>query len=163
MLSYLRRTIPALVRARLGRDGRLVSHVEGRVGLAQLDLNLHMNQAVYPQLVELGRVDWLVRSGAWAHWRAQSLNAVVADQRLVYRRELKLGQRYAIDTRCVGMDGRLLHMSSLILVGDRVHTRCEVKLIFIGPGGVLSAEEAADSCEGFLSPPAVVEDWRLVR
>lgn len=161
MLGYLARSLPLAVRARMGRDGRLVSRITRRVKLAEIDLNGHMNQASYAQVLELGRMDWVIRAGAWGHWRSRDVAPVVAEQRIVYRRELKPRQRYAIDTRAVRMEGRLLVFESLITVGDRVHALGEAKLIFIGRGGVLSAEDARSLCDGFLAEPAAVEDWRV--
>ena len=87
---------------------------------------------------------------------------MVAEQRIVYRRELRAGTRYVIDTRATAVDGRLLCLEGLMIVGDRVHARNDVKLIFIGPRGVLSADELAPQCEGLLAPPLAVEDWRVV-
>lgn len=161
MLSYARRTAPAIVRALLKRDGALVSQVGRRVGLGDLDTNMHMNQAVYAQVLELGRVDWIIRSGALRRWRAQGVTGVVASQRIVYRRELKLGTRYVVDTRALRMNGRLLEVQGHILVGDRVHTRCELEIIF-AKGKVLDAEAAARVCEGLPTDALTIEDWRVV-
>lgn len=161
MLGYLARSLPLIVRASLPRERRLVSRITRRVKLAEIDINRHMNQASYAQVFELGRVDWFIRSGAWSDFRRRGIGAVVAEQRIVYRRELKPRQRYSIDTRAVRMDGRLLVFESLLVVGDRVHAKAEVKLIFIGSRGVLSADEARALCERYLVPPLAVQDWRL--
>ena len=161
MLSYFVRTLPVLVRARLRMDGARVSVLQRRVGLHEIDTNRHMNQAVYAQVCELGRVDWFVRSGAWHRFTSQDVHPVVAEQRILYRRELAPLQRYVIDTRATGVTGRLLDFQSLMIVGDRVHAQCDVKLIFVGKGGVLSADEAASLCVGLTIEPLVVKDWRV--
>ena len=159
MLGYIRRTAPAVARALLRRDGALVSRIERRVGPFELDTNLHMNQAVYAQVMELGRVDWFVRSGVFARWREQGISAVVASQRLIYRRELRLGTRYTIDTRALQMNGRLLEMHSNLLVGERVHARCELELIMLQGGSVLDADAATRACEGLMCEPLAIADW----
>jgi acyl-CoA thioesterase FadM len=163
MLGYLARTLPAALRARLGRDGRLVSRIERRVRLSEVDINGHMNQAAYAQVLELGRLDWVVRSGAWAAWRRDRIGPVVAEQRIVYRRELAPRQRYAIDTRVVRVEGRLLAFEGHILVGDRVHAKSEAKLIFVGPDGVLSPEAVEARCARYLVETLAVDDWRVRR
>ncbi|MEZ4380176.1 MAG: acyl-CoA thioesterase [Nannocystaceae bacterium] len=162
MFGYLARTFPVIARASLHRDGSLVSRLRRRVRLAEIDPNLHMNQAVYAAVTEYGRTDWAIRSRAWARWRAAGIKPVVAEQRIVYRRELRARARYVVDTRAVAVEGRLLCMQGLLIIGDRVHARSDVKLIFIGPRGVLSAAELAPHCERLLAPPLAVEDWRLV-
>lgn len=161
MLSYLLRTLPVLVRARVGMDGSLVSNITRRVRLSEIDTNRHMNQAVYAQVFELGRVDWFVRSGAWHRFTSQGVYPVVAEQRLVYRRELAPFAKYSIDSRAVGVTGRLLELQSLLIVGDRVHTQCDVKLIFIGKEGVLSPDAVEALCAGLCTDPLVVQDWRV--
>ena len=138
-----------------------MSVIRRRVGLHEIDTNRHMNQAVYAQVFELGRVDWFVRSGAWQLFSSQGVHPVVAEQRIVYRRELAPFARYAIDSRAVGVTGRLLDVQSTLVVGDRVHAQCDVKLIFIGKDGVLSPEAAAELGIGLLTEAMVVRDWRV--
>jgi acyl-CoA thioesterase FadM len=161
VLSHLVRTLPALLRARMGADGRLVSRLRRRVGLGEIDFNGHMNQAAYLQVMELGRVDWLIRSRGWRHFEGLGIKPVVASQSITYRRELKPRQAYLMDTRAVGLDGRLLVFETYLIVGGRVHAKGEAKLIFIGPDGVLAAEATRDACEGWIAAPLAVEGWRV--
>lgn len=163
MLGYLARMVPPLLRSRLTVDGRRVSRIERRVLLSEIDLNRHMNQATYAQVMEIGRMDLVIGSGSWADFERQGLHAVVAEQRIIYRRELKPGQRYLMDTRATAMDGRLLVFETHLLVGDRVHAKGIAKLIFVGKDGVLSAEDATAACEAYLTDALPVEDWRVVR
>lgn len=161
MLGYLFRIIPTVLRQRGAPVGALSCRTRHRVTLGQIDLNRHMNQAAYPQVCELARVSWLFRSGAWPRWREAGLNPVLADQTLTYRRELAPLQTYQIDTRAVGMVGRLLRVEQHFLVNNRVHARAAVSLLFIGPDGVLSAEDATTACAGLLTDPLPVDDWQL--
>lgn len=161
MLQHVTRTLPLLLRAGLG-SRELVSRVHRRVRVSEIDFNLHMNQAAYAQVAELGRTDWVLRSGLIrALWRAKT-KPVVAEQRLVYRRELRPGQRYALDTRATGFDGRLLQVDTHLIVGQRVHTAVFTKLISIGPDGVLDRETAQGVLSPFVTAPLQVEDWRVV-
>lgn len=160
MLGYLTRMAPVVLTPWLWREPSLVSRRHYRVSLRQIDPNLHMNQAAYAEVFEWGRADWVVRSGAWSAWRTKSVWPVVAEQRIVYRRELKPWARYCVDTRAVDIDGRLLSVLGHILVGDQIHTRCEAKLIFIGPDGVLEPEALPELCGWLQTNPLPVEDWR---
>ena len=163
MLGYLLRTMPVLLRARAAPERTLVSHLSRRVALRQVDINRHMNQAAYAEAFEYGRLDWVLRSGAWSRWSEGGVRCVVAEQRIVYRRELKPLARYDLDTRAVRVEGRLLVIEGHVLVGDRVHTLGEVRMIFIGPDGVLKPEAVPPICEGLLTEPLQVEGWRVVR
>ena len=162
MLGYILRTLPIVARAACHRDGRLVSRIDRRVRLGELDPNLHMNQAIYARVAEYGRTDWVIRSRAWTQWRRAGIRPVVAEQRIIYRRELRAGARYTLDTRATAIEGRLLVVECHLLVGDRVHARDDAKLLFTGPNGVLSADAVASCCAGLLTTPLAVEAWRVV-
>jgi acyl-CoA thioesterase FadM len=161
MLGYLLRTVPVLLRAQMSRDGRLVSRLQRRVWPHEIDLNRHMNQAVYAQIMELGRADWLLRSRAWERWRALDINPIVAEQTIVYRRELGPLTRYELDTRAVSTEGKLLCFEHHLLLGERVAARGRVKLLFVGKKGVMPAEEVPALCEGLLLSPLPISDWRV--
>ena len=163
MLRLYARMVPVVLRARLKNDGALVSRLAQRVHLDQVDWNWHMNQSRYAEAMEMGRAHWMVRSGSWASWRKAGANPVVANQQLVYRRELKPWQRYVVETRAVGVDGRMLQLQGLILVGDRVHATSDVRLLFVGPDGVLSADAVAALCADRVIAPLGIENWSVVR
>ena len=162
MLGYLTRFAATVGPALLGvRPDLRVSRLHRRVALRQIDLNLHMNQAAYAETFEWGRLDLLLRSGAIQHWRSRGVNPVVAEQRIVYRRELRPWARYVIDTRAVGVDGRLLCVQGHLVVGSQVHARADVKLIFIGPDGVLAPLAVPPLVESLLGAPLPVEGWKV--
>lgn len=162
MIRYVARLAPVVLAARLRADGSLVSRLVQRVRLSEIDANLHVNQAVYPKLFELGRADWLVRSGTWNRWRGAGMNPMVAEQTLTYRRELKPFARFTIDTRALRVEGRFLHLQSHVIVGDTVHTKADVKLLFVGPDGVATPEQVEEHTAWCTSEPLAVENWKLV-
>lgn len=161
MIRYLTRTAPVVLRALLDDTPTNVSRLSRRVRLADIDTNLHMNQAVYAQVMELGRADLIIRSGALRRWRRAGTKPVVASQHIVYRRELRRGTRYTLDTRCTGISGRLPCLQTHLLVGDRVHARADVELILIGPDGVLDAAAAEAQSGWLVARPLAVRDWHL--
>lgn len=153
--------LPLVVRASLSRERTLVSRLRRRVHFSEIDFNMHMNQASYATVAEFGRTDWVFRSGLLRRLWQTRCKPVVAEQRLVYRRELKPGQRYDIDTRATGFDGRLLQVDSVLRVEDRVHAVVYAKLITIGPRGVLSTDAARELASAFVTDPLRIEDWRV--
>lgn len=163
MLQYLLRTLPTALRAlRRRSDPQYISRLRRRVGVHEIDLNLHMNQAAYAQVMELGRTDWALASGAWASWRGQRILPVVAEQTLVYRRELGPLAAYQLDTRAVGQEGRLMVFETTLTVGDTVHARGTAKLIFSGPGGVMGEAEVRPLVAPYVVDRLAVRDWRVV-
>lgn len=156
------RVLPAAVLSKLRPAGGPSCRTRHRVRLTDVDFNWHMNQAAYPQVAELSRTQWLFSTRAWPDWRAQDVYAVLAGQSITYRRELKPFQAFEIDTRAVGMDGRLLTVESHFLSGRTVNAKLTVQLIFIGPDGVMAAEAVAPLVEALIVDPLAVEDWKVV-
>ncbi len=162
MFRTYARMAPQVLRALLQRsDGLRVSRVRSRVYLDQVDFFGHMNQARYAEQFEVGRTDLVIRSGAWKAWRDDGVYPVVARQEITYRRELKPLQRFVMDSRAVGYEGRLLHIRGLMLVGDRVHARNDAFMIFIGPDGVLGEDEVRIHGDRLVTEPLAVDDWRV--
>lgn len=154
--------LPVALRARVRPHSSTVSVIHRRVTLSEIDTNLHMNQAVYAEVFELGRVDWMVGTGAWMQWRGAGANPMVARQTITYRRELKPLQRYRIETRAVGTDGRMVQMQGVLAVGDRVHALGEQRLLLVGEDGVLGAEQVEALVASRLVPPLEIQDWKLI-
>ncbi|MFT5686500.1 MAG: acyl-CoA thioesterase FadM [Myxococcota bacterium] len=138
----------------------LICRTTHHVRFAHLSPDRHMNQAVYAEISEQERVRWMAQSGILRRWRAAGVRQLVARQAITYRHALRPLQRYTVDTRAVGMDGRLLRFEQHFLVGEQVCALNEVTLIFASADGALSPDAAAAICaEGMTSPLRVV-DWR---
>lgn len=164
MLRYLAETLPRVLWELRPTPGARPLHLRTRhrVGLADIDLNRHMNQAAYARVCEHARVSWMLRTGALQGWRAIGVNPMVARQTLTYRRELAPFQRFCVETRAVGLEDRLLRLEQVLVVGDRVHARDDLALLFVGQGGVCSASDVAGLCDGLFTAPLPVEAWRVV-
>jgi acyl-CoA thioesterase FadM len=78
---------------------RDVSRLTFRVLPTDLDLNGHMNNGRYLTLMDLGRLDHVLRSGLWRPiWRngwAPMLGSAI----IRFRREVRLFQRFRLETR----------------------------------------------------------------
>ena len=95
-----------------------VSVLQQRVWPDELDTNMHMNNAKYLAVMDLGRVDWIVRSGAWRLMRHEKMMPVVGGAMVRYRRSLTLFQRYELRTRLLGWDERWLYIEQIMECKD---------------------------------------------
>ena len=77
-----------------------------RVLPTDCDVLLHVNNGVYLSLMDLGRVDLMLRSGMFARLRARGWYPVVAGQSIQYFKSLNPFERFTIETRIVGWDER---------------------------------------------------------
>lgn len=66
-----------------------------------LDLNFHVNNGRYLTLMDLGRVDMFIRSGLLAAARRNGWHPVIAAGKIRFRHEMRLFQRFVIETRIV--------------------------------------------------------------
>lgn len=153
-LTYRRRP-----RLRLWEDARTPM----RVGLTDLDLLRHVNNGTYLTMMDLGRMDLMLRSGTWGLLKKAGWYPVVAGQTITYRRSLQLGQRFDLHTRILGIDGNWSYLEQTFAVGTTVHARAVVRARFLKrSGGTVSAAELEELLGGFpdhLDVPEHLRTW----
>ena len=66
-----------------------------------LDVNLHMNNGRYLTLMDLGRLDLFIRSGLMGALKGTGWIPVLSAAKVRFRREMRLWQRFRIETRIV--------------------------------------------------------------
>jgi acyl-CoA thioesterase FadM len=69
-----------------------------------------MNNGIYFSIMDLGRVDMMVRSGLWRSIREGRLAPVVTAETIRFRRPLTLFQRFYVETRVIGWDEKAFLM-----------------------------------------------------
>ena len=154
------RTILTLFRARL--RSRLNMHGVGQLAMRvlpnDLDVQKHVNNGVYLSLMDLGRVDLLVRNGAWQRMRASGVYPVVASETITFRKSLKLWQRYVLETRIVGYDERAVYLEQRFVVDGEIFVRAHLRARFLKQSsGVVSVTELAELLEVSTSEMALPE------
>ncbi|WP_114856616.1 acyl-CoA thioesterase [Brachybacterium sp. YJGR34] len=135
------------------------AHTPFRVGLADLDLQRHMNNGRFLSLMDLGRMDLMVRSGFWARVQEKGWYPVVAGQTITYRRSLTLGQRFDLASRVLGVDDRWIYMEQVFRVGPEIHAEAVVRARFLRTeGGSVDVREVLE-VSGPLPADRVVPEW----
>ncbi len=118
------------------RNGLLdESVVRFRVWPNDLDTNLHMNNGRYMTLMDLGRLDLLLRNGAIRHVMRQKWYPVLAASELRFRRPLNLFQRFEIRTRIVTWDAKWIYLEQRILRNGDLALHAYLKGVFVARGG----------------------------
>jgi len=157
------RSIAATVVRSLWSTHDLVSRMPHHVRLSYVDLNRHMNYASYLEVMELGRWDWAIRSGAMRRLVGTGLWPVVVKVDIDYRRELKPFQRFVVDTRVVGFERRMMRFEQHVLVGDRVHAKAKINTLMLHHGKVADPKTVSSAGSAFIAPPLEVVGHRVVR
>ncbi|WP_261165434.1 thioesterase family protein [Microbacterium sp. Marseille-Q6965] len=134
-----------------------------RVVPTDLDPLMHMNNARYLALLDLGRTDLMFRSGFWDEVSKRGWYPVVTAQTISYKRSLTLWQRFELATRVLGVDERHVYMEQEFHRGGKVIARAVVQARFLRKqGGTVDPGEllaAAGGDPGHLTLPEWVRPW----
>ncbi|MFN0219713.1 MAG: thioesterase family protein [Hyphomicrobium sp.] len=92
-----------------------------RVWPHDLDLSLHMNNGRYLTVMDLGRLDVMVRSGLWRAAVRHRWTPIAGAIAIRFRRELRRFQTYRLETRLVCWDRTLVVMEQAFVIdsGER--------------------------------------------
>lgn len=153
--------LAALWRGRVGLWDRV--RTPFRVVPTDLDVLFHMNNGKYLSLLDLGRMDLMLRSGFWKQASRRGWYPVVAGQTITYRRSLKLGQRFDLHTQILGMDERWIFLEQHFVVDGQVHAQAVIRARFLKKsGGSVMPDEVAEiagQMPAGLTVPQWVLDW----
>ena len=146
----------ALFRPRLGWLDE--SRLRFRVLPHDLDINIHMNNARYMALMDLGRLDLILRSGLWrplVRWRWQP---VLGAALVRFRRPLRPFQALALKSRVLGWDEKWLYIEHRIEAGGTLACQATVRAAFVAAGGVMPPARLA-ALLGHSTPSPELPPW----
>jgi len=127
-----------------------------------LDFNGHVNNGRYFTLADVGRMDFVLRSGAGrVAWRMRAL-PIVGDAVAKFRRDLRPFERFDLTTRLLGWDDKWSFLEHRFLRNGRVHGVVVIRGLFKAPSGPVSpADFAVAMGQNPVSPalPDWVADW----
>ena len=139
--------LSALRRKRMGPLD--VSTIRLMVLPNDLDLNGHINNGRYLTLADLGRTDYTLRAGLLkALWKRRA-PAVVGDALAKFRRDLKVFERFDLETRLAGWDDKWVYFEQRFIRAGRTCTLVATRIAIKNPKG------------GLLNPNDLVVDLRL--
>ena len=128
-----------------------------------LDVLLHMNNGRYFSVMDLARVDLMVRSGLWPQLRSRGWYPVVVRETMEFRRSLQLFDRYTVRTTVIAWDDRHILLAQVFFRGEVEMASAVVKARFLkkSGGSVATAELLALAGITHASPalPESVQAW----
>ncbi len=137
-----------------------LSRTSFRVQPADLDVYRHMNNGRYLSLLDLGRLDLLVRTGLWRTFNRLGWYPVVAAQTITYRRSLTLGQRFTVETRIAGGDTKSVIIEQRFVSGGQLVAHAFVRARFLKrSGGTLGTAEVLEAIGVAALPTDRLPDW----
>ncbi|QQC63195.1 acyl-CoA thioesterase [Paraburkholderia ginsengisoli] len=130
-----------------------------RVWINDLDVLLHMNNGRYFTILDLARVDLMMRSGLWRQLRARGWYPVVTLETMRFHRSLELGDRYDVHTRVIGWDEKHIFIEQGFVRGDAQIGLAVVRARFLKrQGGTVATAEMLE-LSGITQTSPALPEW----
>ena len=100
-----------------------------------LDVYGHMNNGRYLTMMDLGRIDLLLRSEIGQYALQQRWNPIIASSMMRYRRSLKVFQNYQLRTRIVAWDDKWFYLEQVFERKGHIIAIGFVKGLFVSTKG----------------------------
>lgn len=164
-MNLIFRTVIRMIRSRYASKLAMtdVGRMNFRVVLTDIDVLGHMNNGVFFSIMDLGRVDLMIRAGAWAKLRAKGWYPVMANETMSFRKSLDLWKKYTLETRLAGYDEKAVYLEQRFVVDGEIFASAMTRARFLkSTGGTVSVAELAEllgvDAAGH-QPPAWVSSW----
>jgi acyl-CoA thioesterase FadM len=130
-----------------------------------LDVLFHVNNGVYLSMLDVARVDLILRSGVAAVLRRHGLYPVVAAETIRFRRSLQLFQAFEVETEIIGWDEKAFIIQHRFWRRDELVADAVVRARFLRrKGGTVRSSELLELLgQAGPSPelPPWIEAWNL--
>jgi acyl-CoA thioesterase FadM len=136
-----------------------------RVWPPDLDVLMHVNNGVYLSMLDVARVDLLLRSGLVGKLWRKGLYPVVAAETIRFRRSLQLFQAFQIETAIIGWDDKAFIIQHRFLRREELVAEAFVRSRFLRrSGGTVNSRELLELVGRSEPSPALptwIEAWNL--
>lgn len=160
MLDFVRLST-VLARAAFGGKVSLLDEVRTTFVVTpwDADLNRHLNNGRYLQVMDVGRFDLVARSGLGPELAKRRWVPVVGGVHVEFLRELPLFARFSVVTRVVAWDTRWIYVEQRFLLAGRVAAIGRVQAQFRGPRGRIAPAEVLAELGPVPPSPALPEPF----
>jgi acyl-CoA thioesterase FadM len=168
MIKLFGRMIPAAARGltqpRLHPTRAVSSRF--RVLPHDIDINRHLNNGRYMQIIDVNRMEYLLRTGIAQTILARRWKPILGSLTIQFRRELRLWEQAVASTRLLGWDDRWVYLEHRIdTVAGRPVAIAMAKAGFRSQGAWVSTDTLRAALDHDLPPmalPAYVHAWRAL-
>ncbi|PWC39688.1 thioesterase family protein [Azospirillum sp. TSO35-2] len=135
--------LAAIVAAWRGRRAGLLdpAALRFRVWPTDLDINLHMTNARYFSVMDLGRTDLMIRVGLGPAILRNRWQPVLGGATIRYRRSLRPFQRFTLVSRVLCWDEKYIFIEHRMETAGGLAALAVVQGAFVGRGGVVNPGE----------------------
>lgn len=138
-----------------------------RVMPTDLDVLMHVNNGVYLSMMDLGRIDLMIRSRLFTTINERGWYPVVVAQTIQYRRSLKLFDRFDIVTRVLAWDDKSIMIEQrFVRRGEEIATALMRARFLRRTGGTVPMAELIAAAGNPPTPtdvPAYALEWNAAQ
>ncbi|MCG8535149.1 MAG: acyl-CoA thioesterase [Pseudomonadales bacterium] len=122
-----------------------------------LDANLHMNNVKYLKYLERGRVEQMIHTPWLNTMWANHAKALIANTEISYVKEMRLFQKFKVETRISSWDEKYIYMEQLFTHRHTVFTAAVIRMAVVDSKTHkrLSPAEAFNNLLGEAQSPAI--------
>ncbi len=152
-MSFLLRLLYIMARGTFGRHRPMhePSALTLRVWPNDLDLNVHMNNGRYLTLMDLGRMDLMLRAGAMRLWFGRGWQPLIAVSMCRHFKALKVWQLFTLRTRVLGFDEKWIYFEQRFERAGELYCLAVVKGLMAGKEGPVPTQAVFDLLK--VTPP----------
>ena len=140
-----------------------ITKIKGRILLNDLDINMHVNNGRYLSIADLGRVDFMAKTGFLKIMIERKWKPIVASVNVRYVKSLTVLQEYDLISKLLCWDEKWGYFEHRFERNGTLIAVVYIKGLFVGPDGRVEVGEAAKAL-GVTDPspqmPDEVKDLR---
>ena len=137
--------------------------MEFRVGILDLDLNLHLRNHRYLRFMDRCRLEHAVVTGLLHRMIQARCNTVMANMEVSYIRELRPYQQFQVETRILGWDDKYVYYDQRFVSQGKLHTHVLLRMVNMYGGKAVSPSTVQEITGLNLESPALpnyVQQWK---
>lgn len=97
----------------------------------EIDVNLHLNNARYFSVADVGRFGYWLQAGWWGRLRQRGWDPVAGDANARFSRSLQPFERYVLETRLLGWDDKWFFVEHRFVSKGRVCAVVVVRFLMV--------------------------------
>lgn len=143
-----------------------VSVLEGRIWPQDLDFYGHVNNGRYLTLMDLGRLDLLVRIGYGPLLLGRRWFPLLGSLTIRFRKQLDLWDRYRLETRILGWDEKWFFLEQRYLCGEELRAVSQLQMVIKQGRETIAPDQVARLLgheEGSPPLPGALRDWQAAQ
>jgi acyl-CoA thioesterase FadM len=122
-------------------DPHEVSIMSFRVLPSDIDINLHLNNGRYLTMMDIGRLDFVMRTGLFKLMLKKKWLPVAVSVHITFLKELNPWTKFELQTRIVTWDDKWFYLEQNFIHNKKIHASAIVKTTFREKGKIKNPHE----------------------